>query len=169
MSDTINKKGVIFMAWHRIPYISNKRHTFNVIRLIATFLFFLGLIGFIVSFANLFHQWDTLSHVKTCFQKSTTKNDIQLCRNYFYDTTGIALSPNSYLPDQAINVMVAFWPLVSVLFWIIIMFLSIFIYNIGDNWHTLVNHHIYKDFSKTGDLPNYLNMQKSPKQKKSKK
>ena len=116
------------MAWHNIPYMSNKKHTFNIISLIATFVFFIGLIGFIVSFANLFHQWDTMSSIKTCFEKANTAADASLCRDYFYQTTGHALYPDRYVQDQTINVMVSFWPLIWVLFAIVIMFLGLFLY-----------------------------------------
>jgi len=154
-----------FMAWHAIPYISNKKHTFNVVKLVAMFLFFMGLIGFVVSFANLFHQWDVLSSTKPCFEKATNVEEANICRDYFYKSTGIALTTDRYIPDQSINVIVSFWPMVSLFFWIIIMLLGVFINNIGNHWHILVDHHIYKTFEKS-DLPNYLDDSKSKKAKK---
>ena len=153
------------MAWHNIPYMSNKRHTFNILNLIATFVFFIGLVGFIVSFANLFHQWDVLSNIKTCFEKAHTDSYAYLCREYFYQSTGQALNPDRFVQDQNINVIVSFWPLMYVLLAIIVMLLGIFTYNIGNNWHTLVKHHIYKDFSKD-EMPNYLDDNKEKKTKK---
>ncbi|PIU22063.1 MAG: hypothetical protein COT14_03645 [Candidatus Diapherotrites archaeon CG08_land_8_20_14_0_20_30_16] len=156
------------MAWHVIPYISNRRHNFNVIKLIGTFLFFFGLVGFIVSFANLFHQWDVLSNIKTCFEKASDNIDATLCRDYFYQTTGIALSPDRYIADANVNVSVSFWPLVSVLWWIIVMLFSIFIYNVGSNWHGLLAHKpatITPPQKKT-ELPKYLEEPKPVKMKK---
>ena len=149
------------MAWHSIPYISNKKHSLNVIRLVATFLFFLGLVAFVVSFANLFHQWDTMSNINTCFEKSYTQADAQSCRDYFYQTTGVALYPDRYVADQTISIMVSFWPIVSLFFWIIIMLLGIFLYNIGNNWHTLIEQRY--GFSRKEDMPEYLGTIKKTK------
>jgi hypothetical protein len=151
------------MAWHAIPYISNKRHTFNVVKLIATFLFFMGLIGFIVSFANLFHQWDVLSNIKPCFEKANSVEEANVCRDYFYKTTGIALSPERYVPDQSINIAVSFWPIVTLFFWIIMMLLGVFLNNIGNSWHVLVDQ---KLGLMKQEYPSYLNEDKSKKAKK---
>lgn len=151
------------MAWHAIPYISNKKHTFNVVKLIATFLFFMGLIGFVVSFANLFHQWDVLSQAKPCFANANSVGEADICRDYFYKSTGIALSPDRYVQDPSINVVVSFWPLVSLFFWIIIMLLSVFINNIGNHWHVLVDQKF--NYMKT-DYPSYLENTRSEKRAK---
>lgn len=152
------------MAWHDIPYMSNNKREFNIINLIATFLFFVGLIGFVASFAHLFHQWDVLSNITTCFEKAGSIEQANTCRNYFYESTGYSLYPDRYVADSNINVIVSFWPIAYVLLAIIVMLLSIFAYNIGNNWHTLVRHHIYKDFD--DNLPDYLSDKKLEKKVK---
>ena len=155
-----------FMVWHVIPYISNRKHNLNVIKLMSTFLFFLGLVGFIVALANLFHQWDVLSNIKNCFEKASNISEATLCRDYFYQTTGIALPPDRITIDGNVNVSVAFWPLVSVLWWIVVMLFSIFLYNIGAHWHNLLAHKVTFSQQKNNDLPKYLEDTKTTKLKK---
>jgi len=144
------------MAWHSLPYVSNKKHNLNVIRLISTFLFFLGLIGFIVSFSNLFHQWDVLNSVKPCFAEARTIESADLCRDYFYKSTGVALAPDRYIDDPNVNIMVAFRPIIYLFAWIVLILVSLFLYKIGDNWHFLMP-------KKTIPLPDYLSDKKTRK------
>lgn len=105
----------------------------------ATFLFFVGLIGFIVSFANVLHQWEALDGVKTCFEKAETQLDGQFCSEYFYKTTGVALPSGNYIPNPNVNVMVALMPIAEVLLWIVLMLFSIFLYNLGNRWLSIAS------------------------------
>ncbi len=123
-----------------IAYISNKKHRFNVFNLMATFLFFVGLIGFIVSFANVLHQWEALDGVKACFEKAETQLDGQLCADYFYKTTGVALASDKYVPNEDVNVMVALMPIAKLLLWIVLILFSFFLFNVGNRWPFLVAH-----------------------------
>lgn len=134
------------MGWQAIPYVSNKRKTFNIIRLMATFLFFVGLIGFIVSFANLFYNWQALSNIDTCIVDSLNDAEVLQCKDYFYKATGVPIG--NTLNDANVNIMVSFWPLAKLLFWLVVIFFSFFIYNIGNYWHLLA--------PKKEELPNYL-------------
>lgn len=123
-----------------IAYISNKKHRFNVFNLMATFLFFVGLIGFIVAFANVLHQWETLDGVKTCYEKAATELEGQYCSDYFYKTTGIALPNSNYVPNEDVNVMVALMPIAKLLLWIVLMLFSFFLFNIGNRWPFICDH-----------------------------
>jgi hypothetical protein len=144
------------MGWQAIPYVSNKRKTFNIIRLMATFLFFVGLIGFIVSFANLFHNWQALSDIGPCVSDAINDAEVLECKDYFYKTTGVPIG--NTLNDANINIMVSFWPLAKLLFWLVVIFFSFFIYNIGNYWHLLT--------PKKDELPKYLETNYTSKTKK---
>lgn len=144
------------MGWQAIPYVSNKRKTFNIIRLMATFLFFVGLIGFIVSLANLFHNWQVLNDVRPCIEDAINDSEVLECKDYFYKTTGVPIG--NTLNDANINIMVSFWPLAKLLFWLVVIFFSFFIYNIGNYWHLLA--------PKKADLPRYLETSSINKTKK---
>ncbi len=144
------------MGWQTIPYVSNNRRTFNIIRLMATFLFFVGLIGFIVSFANLFHNWEALSTIKPCIEESLTQAEVLECKDYFYKTTGVAIG--NTINNANINIMVSFWPLAELLFWLVVIFFSFFIYNIGNYWHMLT--------PKRDELPKYLETKTTKNTKK---
>lgn len=144
------------MGWHSIPYVSNNKRTFNIIRLMATFLFFVGLIGFIVSFANLFHNWQALSEIGTCIEDSLNNEEVLQCKEYFYQTTGVPIG--NTLNDANVNIMVSFWPLAKLLFWLVVIFFSFFIYNIGNYWHMLE--------PRRNELPKYLETKPIIKRKK---
>ena len=144
------------MSWQAIPYTGNNRKTLNTIRLMATFLFFVGLIGAIVSLANLFHNWQVLNELKPCIQDALNDNEVLMCKDYFYKTTGIPIG--NKLNDPNINIMVSFWPLAKLLFWLVVIFFSFFIYNIGNYWNDLKP----KDY----DLPEYLETKPIKKTKK---
>ncbi len=95
--------------------------------------------GFIISFANLFHQWDVLLNIDKCYEKATNFDESKICATYFYDSTGQSLYPYNYNSDPYLNIVVAFKPFMWVLFYIIIMLFALFVYNIGNNWNTIIN------------------------------
>jgi len=107
-------------------------------------LFFIGLLGMIISIANLYQQSTTLYGLQDCYKLAINNTDVGNCKTNFYQTTNVALQINSRYPSPNQRIIILFKPIIDILLWIVLSLFGILLFNFGNHFLRLSKKEFFR-------------------------
>jgi hypothetical protein len=109
---------------HRMVYLDSKKYKLNLIKLIGSFILFIGIVGIFVGMSDLYLKHTAINYMDDCYNP-------EFCTNYFYETTGISLAQGQVEPLPSQVMIIMFTPIMHIMWWIVVMLIGILIANLG--------------------------------------
>ncbi len=111
----------------RVLRVGKKTHG---LKLIGAFIFFIGILGILVSIGYLVQTWNVSQHLDSCYS-DLGQNYIVDCKDAASAETGLVLYPNQVYFTSNQMIQLALKPIMYLFGWIIVFILGIMLYRFG--------------------------------------